>query len=1006
MGILARLCRHQGLGGSAGVDPGPPPRAALELRVHGVHGTSPASMLGVKDPQQVAGDGITGVFRAEGDLPRRRLRPGHAVEAYSWGALTSAVRGALGWVQRVLWLGLLPFALINLAYWARLNVGEHDKRGRWGAAAVRWAALLLTVLFVLTACFVSLDLVAWQCYRGGTKSCDVLPSRLDFMMFLAPSQRLAVAAVVPLLGIGLLWFLSRQSLARYESAQRHLHTTSSGEHLLQDWRFWSSTWRTRRLQRIHLAAGAATVMTYVGGQVDRLAGRLSGWTVLGAAILLVSLGATARAHPQDLERPEPAVDETGPQDQWARWLLRLTVLGVVSHLFSLGVLDADRSWRWDPSGGWFGHNLWFIGVFVAITVVNIAVFVAGRLNAFMSTTTILLFIAGVGYAAWLSLGGDRTTAPVERVLWVSLATAGAFFVLMLLWQCWQGRTSGGHRAEAWSGGAAAMLIGAAGWVALLFTTAAVTASAEYLNGPEQSVSDLTSDQQAVEGTTPSEEVIAGESGLVVSLAEGAALRDGIVVMGLTPRLVRGTVVADTAEVSEDGGRRTLPDTVVRQGRLDLEDDALLLVDTCRIEEDERVPSSCHPETPGFVSGAEVDVAGKSLALAAGGRVRLAVEDPPTTPLVLPQVLVWAPVVQVLWVILVALIALVCAARLTAVVKPAIDSLVEAEDVPVESRVDVRRKRLRAAYAHRAERLVELVGAVTVVCVLLLLCLSATGLPPYALVVTVFPRWRSVLPHVLASLSLYVVLGLSAGLVLLSSYVRRSEATRKAVGILWDLTTFWPRAAHPLSPPCYAERVVPELTTRITWGIQQHGVVVVSGHSQGSLIAAATLIRLHTDELAHVRLVTYGSQLRALYGRIFPKVLGPAVLGGTPTDGSPTFGEGFPDVPDAGTAAIHVSPPAGSPPTLWDLLGEDGWVNLFRRTDPLGWRVFSDHDSDHDVPTPEVPVVEAGDPGPTVNTHSGYQHTIQYRRVVAGWLAEPLVDEAAWTISQVQPLPEP
>jgi hypothetical protein len=91
----------------------------------------------------------------------------------------------------------------------------------------------------------------------------------------------------------------------------------------------------------------------------------------------------------------------------------------------------------------------------------------------------------------------------------------------------------------------------------------------------------------------------------------------------------------------------------------------------------------------------------------------------------------------------------------------------------------------------------------------------------------------------------------------------------------------------------------------------------------------------------------------------------------------------------------------------DLLTEgQGWVNFFRRADPLGWRVFSDDDSDRDVCTPEVPPRVAGDPGPTVSTHSGYQHTIEYRRVVAGWLGEALVDECAWDIGQVEPLPEP
>src|SRR5215213_2335015 len=102
----------------------------LELRIHGVHNTPPQSMLGVPASSvgQVAGDGITGIYRTkDGKVPLRTLTvPGSAeapaqtpvvVEAYSWGGLTSNVKGIVNWLTRVLWMFLLPFALMNLAYW-------------------------------------------------------------------------------------------------------------------------------------------------------------------------------------------------------------------------------------------------------------------------------------------------------------------------------------------------------------------------------------------------------------------------------------------------------------------------------------------------------------------------------------------------------------------------------------------------------------------------------------------------------------------------------------------------------------------------------------------------------------------------------------------------------------------------------------------------------------------------------------------------------------------------
>ncbi|KPC86478.1 membrane protein, partial [Streptomyces sp. NRRL F-6602] len=73
---------------------------------------------------------------------------------------------------------------------------------------------------------------------------------------------------------------------------------------------------------------------------------------------------------------------------------------------------------------------------------------------------------------------------------------------------------------------------------------------------------------------------------------------------------------------------------------------------------------------------------------------------------------------------------------------------------------------------------------------------------------------------------------------------RDPAARRTIGILWDVGTFWPRAAHPFAPPCYAERSVPDLTWRIaSWTRETGGRVVLSGHSQGSVLAAAAAWQL-------------------------------------------------------------------------------------------------------------------------------------------------------------------
>lgn len=115
---------------------------------------------------------------------------------------------------------------------------------------------------------------------------------------------------------------------------------------------------------------------------------------------------------------------------------------------------------------------------------------------------------------------------------------------------------------------------------------------------------------------------------------------------------------------------------------------------------------------------------------------------------------------------------------------------------------------------------------------------------------------------------------AAATVALAYAAYRNANTRRLVGILWDVTTFWPRANHPLTPACSAERAVPQLADRIVGLTGQGGdALVLSAHSQGTILGAAAMLRLaHGDDagrLAQVALLTYGCPLRRLYARAFP-----------------------------------------------------------------------------------------------------------------------------------------
>ena len=89
----------------------------------------------------------------------------------------------------------------------------------------------------------------------------------------------------------------------------------------------------------------------------------------------------------------------------------------------------------------------------------------------------------------------------------------------------------------------------------------------------------------------------------------------------------------------------------------------------------------------------------------------------------------------------------------------------------------------------------------------------------------------------------------------------NPAKRRTIGVLWDVGTFWPRSYHPLCPPCYTERAVPDLQRRMWWLHDNDGRVILVTHSQGTVIGAAALAqpdcRPDGDWSA---LITFGSPL--------------------------------------------------------------------------------------------------------------------------------------------------
>ena len=838
-----------------------------ELRVHGVSGTPPSVILAHPRPRLVAGDGTTGFYRRwwEGgppsgehaDVPGVRHR-----EAYAWGNLTSGGRAV------ALWLLLLPFSLANLAYFMLPRPARARRLRHVTEAGQRLFALLLTGTLVGAVTRAAVDVIGWQCTAAG-RACaaETAPSWVRWLAVVwgdAPSRRLAVTSLVPLLVVVLLWWLARRTWRRDENTLPPGEPATPAPAAAMPPAGGVPAPRAQAddapppsaapggggavipAARTAGAASATTARLKGAPGAGISAGRGNGAAGAGARGSGVATGAgiSAGRGSGAAGAGARAGGATGPGERAGNGVL----------------LERPRLWHG-------GAPVWRLRVVhVAFAIASIGVAVAAPFAGTAAGLALTAANAAVQVAAAVLVtlpciarrvdphAGRRTPVPLDvacRALRVAapavfLATAGAALA---------GLPPGDGGTLAWQlpgvgiGAFQYALTVGLGLFLLITTFVLARAGRPGDRGP-----------RAMMGMA---------AWFVLMVAVGSA---NVLALGL---------LFWTAAFFG------VPGTAAAPGPLDR---ALLLDDSA------------------WWTAALVPLLACGLLALAG----------------------------VLW-----LIRRSVAARLAPELKAYYDQRDDAE---------------RVADAWALAALTDRAGLVLGV----LTAIGAAG----SAAVTVL-HWLGLftpgggVAGMFASAGAWAMVVAVAAVVLVARRTYRDSRLRRAIGVLWDICTFWPRAIHPLAPPCYTERVVPELVDRVRrLAATDRDQVVLSGHSQGSVIAAAVVLQLDPATRARVRLLTHGSPLRRLYAAYFPAYFGPQ-----------------------GLAAVREAVT---------------WCNLYRLSDPIGGPVFRRVDPlaggrpdgvDRFCWDPRRP--GPGEPLPETRWHTAY------------WL-DPLYDEALDSLITVTP----
>jgi len=221
----------------------------VELRIHGVSGTPPESMLDDPRPRRVAGDESGRIFRRT-DPVVAELHGGdrRIVEAFHWGRFTA------GSASRALWLLLLPFALVNLARYALLMPADlRRKQDKAADLVLRLLGLVLTLTIVITVAYIALDLGARQC--GSSPACVDRNTWFGWFVDRSFGVRVLVASLAPGAVIALIWWFGRQSFSSEPPGPKRERRTENGS--LADLMFWRGAASAPVQRAAHVMAACA-----------------------------------------------------------------------------------------------------------------------------------------------------------------------------------------------------------------------------------------------------------------------------------------------------------------------------------------------------------------------------------------------------------------------------------------------------------------------------------------------------------------------------------------------------------------------------------------------------------------------------------------------------------------------------------------------------------------------------------------------------------------------------